>query len=546
LEQLDQEQIAAYWNRAEREGWSDKIKTRADEEAVNQGCYWDQRAGDKAVYFIENFLWQTKNVKKPRKVKLFDWQKDDIIFPIFAWKKANGLRRFTQAYIEIPKKNGKSMLCSAIVLYCLMADNEPRAEVYSIAFDKENAKTIFRECAVNARANPLNKRLNVTESKCLIEYAANDSFYRVLAADQSKRNEGFEISACIIDEFHTMAKRELFDTLRYGGKTRRQPLYIYITTAGTEKNSICYQYHEHARAILDGNKKEIIDFYPYIRSGEGLDWTDEETWKIANPMLGLTIPLEAFRAEFLEAKSMPSQEATFKRYNLNIWADNKVRWLPSGYWNSCGELYDEKELLGKKCFGGIDLGWIDDLSAFVLAFPFEDGFRIKPYFWMAEENIKKKNRFNPYEIWLKEGHIIKTPGAATEFKQVANDISEICKGFKPEIIGFDSFNATGFSQELQNKGFKNLRKCGQNFRFMTEPCRLLEALILKGKIWHNQNPVLSWMAGNAVLIMDNSGNMKINKPNKNSADKVDGIVSLLMALGVSLEPKKSQPFIQTF
>lgn len=526
---------ADLFKRAEAEGWASWIKTRADEECVAQGGYFDRAAGERVVQFIQRFLWQTKNVDKPRRVRLYDWQANDIILPLFSWKNANHLRRFRQGFIEIPKKNGKSFLASAIVLYLLMADNEHRAEVYSMAYDKKNARTVFDECRINAEGSPeLNPLLTVTSYRRRIDYALTNSFYEVLSADQGQRNEGFDISGLVIDELHTLRKPELFEALRYGGATRRQPLSVYITTAGNEKNSVAFDLHEHALAILQGYRTNI-DFFPYVRSAEGLDFTTEAAWQTANPMLGLTMPVEVFRREYEEAAAIPSRLAAFKRYRLNIWPDKSAdAWLPMKAWNKCGETkYKAEDLEGQRCFLTVDIGFTDDLFTVLLLFPQSDGtFKVLPHFYCSRENAKQKNKYDPYLLWAEQGHITIVEEGAVSFERVKADIVELSKKYNIEKIGVDPWQARDLKTMLEADGFV-VQDCGQTFKHMTAPCRQLEELVVNGQLQHGGNPVLDWMAGNATLMTDNSGSMRVKKPTQKSRKKCDGIVALLMSLAIA-------------
>jgi phage terminase large subunit-like protein len=293
---------------ARDEGWDEWIRSEGDERAVLAGCWFDREAGERVCDFFERFLVHTKGEWAGKPFALFDWQKKDLVMPLFGWRRRNGERRFRKAYVEVPKKNGKSGLCSGIALYLLMADGEPGAEVYSAAADRDQAAIVYGESEKMVLKSPsLQKHLRVVASRKTIIYQRTLSYFRCLSADVPTK-EGLNIHGLIFDELHAQRNRELFDTLQYGGAARRQPLLVSITTAGFDRNSICWEQHDYADKILRG----VVDdpsFFPLIyAAGEEDDWTDPVVWRKANPSFGLTIREDAFAEEAREAQEKPSQQ----------------------------------------------------------------------------------------------------------------------------------------------------------------------------------------------------------------------------------------------
>lgn len=522
---------------AKDEGWSEWIRTEADERAVLSGCWFDREAAARVEVFFERFLRHSKGEWAGKPFKLQEWQKRDLLFPLFAWKKRNGYRRFRNAYIEVPKKNGKSALCSGISLYLLVADGEPGAEVYSAAADRDQASIVYGEAERMVISSPaLSRRLRVIPSRKTILFPRTNSVYRALSADVPTK-EGLNIHGLIFDELHAQKSRELFDTLRYGGAARRQPLLVSITTAGFDRNSICWEQHEYARKILKGIVEDE-SFFAYIRAanedpneGPVDDWTSPEAWYKANPSLGVTISEEAFAAECREAQEKPTLQNSFKRYRLNIWTSADVRWMPMNKWDASVGSADPLQLIGKSCFGGLDLSTTLDITACVFVFPWDDGiYKVHPLFWIPEENMRERSTRDrvPYEVWARQGLVRTTPGNVVDYTWIERDILEFADRHKVEEIAYDQWNATEIIQRLTDAGLVMV-PTRQGFASMSGPMKQTEALVYAGKLHHGGNPVLRWMADNVQASVDPAGNLKPDKGR--SRERIDGIVALIMAIG---------------
>ncbi len=522
---------------AKDEGWSEWIRTEADERAVLSGCWFDREAAARVEVFFERFLRHSKGEWAGKPFRLQEWQKRDLLFPLFAWKKRNGYRRFRNAYIEVPKKNGKSALCSGISLYLLVADGEPGAEVYSAAADRDQASIVYGEAERMVMSSPaLSRRLRVIPSRKTILFPRTNSVYRALSADVPTK-EGLNIHGLIFDELHAQKSRELFDTLRYGGAARRQPLLVSITTAGFDRNSICWEQHEYARKVLKGIVEDE-SFFAYIRAanedpneGPVDDWTSREAWYKANPSLGVTISEEAFAAECREAQEKPTLQNAFKRYRLNIWTSADVRWMPMDRWEFSAGNVDPLALVGKSCFGGLDLSTTLDITACVFVFPWEDGvYKVHPLFWIPEENMRERSSRDrvPYEVWARQGLVRTTPGNVVDYSWIEKDILEYAERHKVEEIAYDQWNATEIIQRLTDAGLVMV-PVRQGFASMSGPMKQTEALVYAGKLHHGGNPVLRWMADNVQASIDPAGNMKPDKGR--SRERIDGIVALIMAIG---------------
>jgi phage terminase large subunit-like protein len=518
-------------DRATREGWLSRIVTASDVAAANAGCYFDAAAGERVVMFFERFLRHSKAPWAGKPFTLMDWQKDDVLRPLFGWKRADGTRRFRVGYIEIPKKNGKSTLCAGLSLFLLMADGETGAEVYSAAADRDQASIVFNEAAKMAQAAPaLAPRLEIIHSRKTIHHAASGSVYRALSAEVNTK-EGLNISGLIFDELHAQKSPELWDALRYGGASRRQPLLVAITTAGCDRQSIGWEQHEYAAKVLEG---AITDeaFFAFIRAATPEDdWTSPATWRKANPSLGITISEEDFAKDCAEARELARKENPFKRYRLNIWTEQADRWLQMDKWDACAGEVDEAQLIGRPCYAGLDLASTTDVAALVLVFPDEGGALVMSRFWIpSERSIERQRRDGvPYETWVKQGLIERTQGNVIDYDLIRKRINELGQRYEIRQIAIDRWNATQLATQLSGDGLEVVM-FGQGFASMSAPTKELEKLVLAGRLAHGGNEVLRWMAGNVATETDAAGNVKPSK--KKSTQRIDGIVALIMALGV--------------
>lgn len=498
---------------------------------MDKGSTYDKDAADFAVSFIE-CLCHTKGTWAGKPFELIDWQ-EKIIRDIFGTLKPNGYRQFNTAYIEIPKKQGKSELAAAVSLLLCCADGEERAEVYGCAADRQQATIVFDVAADMVRMNPaLKKRVKILASQKRIIYQPTNSFYQVLSADAYSKH-GFNVSGVIFDELHTQPNRKLYDVMTKGsGDARTQPLYFLITTAGTDTHSICYEIHQKALDIMSGRKHDPT-FYPVIYgSKESDDWTDPSIWKKANPSLGITVSIDKVKAAFNSAKENPAEENTFRQLRLNQWVKQSVRWMPMDKWDACAFPVDERALEGRVCYGGLDLSSSTDITAFALVFPPEDeseGFTILPHFWIPENNVDLRVRRDhvPYDIWKKQGYLETTEGNVIHYGYIEQFIDDLGKKYNIREIAFDRWGAVQMVQNLEGLGF-TVVPFGQGFKDMSPTTKELMKLTLEKKIAHGGHPVLRWMMDNIFIRTDPAGNIKPDKAK--STEKIDGVVATIMAL----------------
>lgn len=492
---------------------------------------YNKAAADHAVNFIQN-LTHTKGKWAGAPFDLLPWQ-EQIIRDIFGTIKKNGYRQFNTAYIEIPKKNGKSELAAAVALYLLCADYEDGAEVYGCAADRQQASIVYDVAAAMVGNSPvLSKWLKVSKSHRRITFPAKNSYYQVLSAEAFTKH-GLNVHGVIFDELHAQPNRDLFDVMTKGsGDARTQPLYFLITTAGTDIHSICYEQHQKALDIINGRKHDPT-FYPVVYgAADGDDWTDPKVWAKANPSLGSTITLDKVKAACESAKETPTEENVFRQLRLNQWVKQSVRWMQMAKWEACEFAFDESDLEGRTCYGGLDLSSTTDITAFVLVFPpedEEDKYYILPYFWIPEENIDARVRRDrvPYDIWERQGYLQTTEGNVVHYSYIEQFIVGLSERFDIREIAYDRWGATQMVQTLEEEGL-TVVPFGQGFKSMSRPTKQLERLVLSRGIVHNGNPVLYWMMDNVVAETNAAGDVKPDK--KKSTEKIDGVVATVMAL----------------
>lgn len=516
-------------------------RTWADAEAVRLGCWFDTAAAERAASFFK-LLRHTKAPYAGQPFILLPWQKYDVVMPLFGWKRADNTRRFRLGHIEIPKKNGKSTLCSGLSLLLLMADGEAGAEVYNVASDYKQANIVFREAMRMAKASPYLRDLLVFKPSVKhIDYEAANAEYEALSSDVGTK-EGMNISGLIFDELHAQKSRDLFDALIYGGAARVQPLFIAITTAGVyDPLSIGWEQHEYARRNLEGGAGpgEDISFFAYVRNvsaDEGDNWLDKSQWYRANPSLGVALAVDAFEQEARQAKEFVTKQNSFKRYRLNIWVQAAEAAFDVAEWEKCAAMPDEwPDLRGRVCYGGLDLSATSDITAAVLWFPATDDDEpdyVLPRFWLPAENLVELGRKAkaPYEAWAAAGWLETTPGNMVDLKKIRYELRDWHSEYEPRHWRYDKWSAVGLVTELTEEDGIAMVEFGQGFGWMNGPTREFERLMKLGKIRHPNNPVFNWMIGNCQFARDVEDRVKIMKTHKRERFKVDGVVAAIMAL----------------
>lgn len=508
-----------------------KLKNYKPSQFMLPTSHYDKKKADRAVTFIEN-LCHTKGKWAGTPFWLLPWQ-EQLIRDIFGIVKPDGNRQFRTAFVEICKKVGKSELAAAVALYLLYADNEPSAEVYGAAADRQQASIVFDVAKQMVEMSPaLMKRSKLMGATKRIVNYSNAGYYQVLSAEVGGKH-GFLVSGLVFDEIHTQPNRQLYDVLTKGSSDARQnPLHFIITTAGNDRHSIAYELHTKAVDILEGRRVDPT-FYPVVYGlKDDEDWEDEANWYKVNPSLGYTVDIERLRDAYREAKQNPADEITFKWLRCNMWVSSTVAWIPDAIYMRGNEPIDMDALAGRDCYAGLDLSSTGDITALVLIFPprdEEEKYVLLPYFWIPEETIPRRVKANsvPYDIWEKQDYIMSTEGNVIHYDFIEKFIMDLSEKYHILEIAVDRWNATQMIQNLEGEGF-TIVPFGQGFSSMSAPTKEFYRLLMEGRIIHGGNPVLRWMAGNVVIDTDPAGNIKVTKAK--SKEKIDGIVAAIMAL----------------
>lgn len=496
------------------------------------GCEWDGKAAQRAIDFFHEALTHpddSPTTKAGDPFILRPWQRD-YIATLFGWKRPDKTRRYTESLGAVPRKNGKTALCAGLALYGLWAEQKRSSQIYSAAMDRDQASAIYRAAARMVAQHPdLAADLNCIDSTKRITFRQTGSYYNALSGDA---NTGHSKKPYIVlfDELHTQRTRGLYDSLQTGMGSTINRLFIAITTAGWDRESICFKVWQHARRVRDNHGAEFPYFLPMIYElGEKDDWQDEKTWARCNPNLGVSIGWDFLREEFAKAKQSPAFENTFRNLYLNQWVEQAIRWLPMDAWGECGGAMPNLE--GEPCWCGLDLSSTRDLSAFAMAFKLpDDKYAVKCHFWMPESNIRQRSDQDgvPYWQWVKDGFITATPGDYIDHGRIRDDILELNKTYSIQHISIDPYNAAQITVELIQLGF-NAEYCRQGGITMSPLCKDFERLVLGRRLMHGGNPVLEWNARNVCVTKDKHENISPDK--SKSTNRIDGIVAAVMALG---------------
>jgi phage terminase large subunit-like protein len=490
--------------------------------SVNKPC--GKCASCIAVRFFEKHLTHAKGELGGKPFLLERWQKD-YVRSLFA--EVNGRRKVRTSLLAVPRKNGKSTLAAGIALRCLL-EPEPGCEVYSCAASRDQARLVFDTAKIAVEQSPtLSAQLKVYRNAIVRE--STHATYKSLSAEAGLQH-GLSPHAVVFDELH-VSNREMWEVMLSGQGARRNPLTVALTTAGYDRKSVCWEIWKYAEAVAAGAIKDDT-FLPMIWAADpAADWKLESTWASANPNLGVSVRMDFLRSECARAVEMPTYENTFRQLYLNQWTQQDKRWLRMDHWAQ-GNKPCPVDLAGRECWAGLDLATTYDTTALVLLFPLEDGtYWVEPHFWIPSINMHARVRRDkvPYDVWHKQGHLHVTEGNVTDYDRVRVDINDLAKKYQIRGIAIDRWNATQLATQLQGDG-RNVIGFGQGYGSMSAPAKRTEALCVSGKLLHGGHPVLTWQAGNVAIQSDYAGNIKPKKDK--DTERIDGIVSLVMALGI--------------
>lgn len=528
-------------------------------------CWFDADAAANAIAFIQEVIKLAKGTRDRAAGTPFllePWQKA-IVAMLFGWKRPDGSRRYRECFIYVAKKNGKSAFVSALLLFVLIMDCEPGAELYSAAASREQAALIFDHVVGMIRQEPeLARRLTVygakggSQQKSVV-YAELGSAYKCLSAD-ANTSDGVNPHFVAIDEVHRHADPELAEVLQKSTAARRQPLVLYTTTADYNRPSLCNTMLKRARQVRDnkGDPDRLgydPGFLPVVyEASKTDDYTDPATWRKANPNLGVTVMEDFLAREAKKAQETPSELNNFLRLHLNIVTDADEAWLRGDRWQKCAGLREGEtpeqwrarklaELRGRRCFLGMDLSSKIDLTAIVQIFrPDADDPRgrwvIIPHFWVPAVTATEKEKADrvPYAAWARAGFVTLTDGDEIDSQTIRKAINRIDGETPIQEIGFDKWNSTELNRQLaEEDGFEGrLWEVRQGSITLSDPMKEFEAMVMSGRLEHGANPAMDWMIGNLCVKRDDNGNIQPSK--KKSTNKIDGPVATFTGMARAL------------
>ena len=512
------------------------------EDGHKRGLVWNVEESEKAQGFYADVLKLNGGDFEGKPFELLPWQKF-VVGSLFGWKGADGYRRFRVAYVETAKGSGKSPLAAGIGMKGLVADNEPRAEVYSAATKKDQAMILFRDAVAMVDQSPeLSKRLTKsgTGERCWnLAYMANGAFFRPISSDDGQSGPRPHIG--LIDELHEHKTNTVVEMMRAGTKSRRQALIFMITNAGHSRMGPCWSYHEYGAKVAAGELEDDA-FFPFVCGLDESDdpFADESCWPKANPSLqDADLPgMKYIREQVVESKGMPSKEAIVRRLNFCQWTDAESPWISGEVWRGAQREFDWQDLRGRRAVAGLDLSSTTDLTALVfLVEPETDGepWHIVPFCWLPEVELERKAETDrvPYTRWKAEGLLETTPGRAISKRYVLQRLSGLCDFFDVLMVGYDRWRIEDLKSLADSEGITlpEMKAVGQGYRDFSPALETFERMLLNGELAHNGHKVMDWCMRNAVTEQDAAENRKLSKDK--ATGRIDLAVAAVMAAGLT-------------
>lgn len=513
------------------------VRNESDERAMSAGCWFDESRAEHVCQFIESYCCLYEGHMAGQLVRLMDWQVDTLsrVFGWVRWSEHWGyaVRRFKKASLWIPKKNGKSPTAAMVGLYLLIGDGEMGQKVFSAAKDGKQAQIVHMHARQMIRmSDVLTAETKINESTGRITHLPTQSWYDVIAGDNIKGQEGLNGSV-VIDEAHVVDER-LARRLEYMGISRSEPMQFVVSTAGTDTDGWGKKLQDYGRSVTEGTIEDLETFcqiYEAPQQATDAECSSSALWQAANPSWGHTINAEEFEASATRAQTSLTDWMDFKMYRLNIWSHGASPFLRMDDWQACEASYDADDLEGELAFMGLDLSQTKDMTAAVLLFPRDGQVLQLPFFWMPEEEARRKNHLASYLAWGQMGVLRLTPGDVVDYRIVEDDIAELCRRFSVRELAYDKTYAENITQRLYDRCGVERVVFPQTMMALTGPTSEYERRVINGTLRHPKHPVLSWQASHVEVKSDTSGNRRPVKPDHNNHKKIDGIVAAIMALG---------------
>lgn len=527
-----------------------------------RGLRFNRTRALRVCWWMENRLRFSKGEWAGKPFRLQPWQAF-IVWCLFGWEKfvdERWIRRFRTGYLSVARKNGKSELVAAIglVFIVLGGEAEPGGEVYAAATKRDQAAIVWRAAASMVRKSPLlKKEIGVHDSRQNLSHYENESKFETVASD-SDTLDGLNPLLGIVDEYHAHPDSDVFDVIESGMGARRQPLMLVPTTAGERRTGACWDLETDAVKILEGiGEAEGTgdDLFAFVaRLDDGDEWTEEAVWPKANPNLGVSVHLEKLRIGATVAKRRVGALNEFLRKHMNLWTEVSTAWLPMPVWDACSspspwaKELEHDELRGETCYVGVDLSAVSDYTAGVAVFPpsaKREHWDLIAGFWIPTETLIERKQTDrvPVNRWVEDGLVTATDGGVVDQDAVKLWLVGLRDRYNVAGVPMDPHNATKLQTELMSLGF-NVVNMRQGWVTMSPAIKQTEILMRQGKIRHGGNPVLRWMFSNVAIKRDSNDNQSLHKGR--SADRIDGIVSLVMGVGFAASQMPAAPVEQSF
>jgi len=523
-----------------------------------RGLHFDEAAATKAISFFALLRHYKGDLGredggKGAFVHLEAWQQF-IVGCAFGWKRADGLRRFRSIYVEVAKKNGKTLLGAGLMLLLAFFDNEPGAEAYSIATKEEQAKLSWNDgVQFVAKNGSIAARIRKVGKRLVNEQTA--SFWAPLGRDSDIGEQGINAYAGLVDELHVLDSQDPIDNLETATSSRSQPMIVYITTAGVKRDSVWATMRADAIAVVEGRASDDTMLVLVYTLDEGDDPFDETVWPKANPNLGVSVNVDTLRDQAEKAKRSPAKLAPYLRFRMNVPTGVATRAIDIDEWDKGSGLQEGEDYHAweervfaetRSGYGGLDLASVRDLTAHLFVSRSDDGgYDVLSRFYCPQEGIEQRSRVDgvPYADWVRDGYLIATPGNVTDYEYVKAEHRTLADKHEIRETGFDRWNATQLATDLQSEG-ATMIAVPQTSAGLAPGWREIEKAILEHKLHHGGHPILRWMAGNVEVETDAAGNQKPSK--RLSSERIDGMVALDMGVGrwiVHVAEPVVEPFI---
>lgn len=503
---------------------------------------FDAALAEQHIEFIELLKLTGDFFGKP--FKLLDWQRD-VISRVYGTVKPNGLRQYRYAYLEIPKKNGKTeMIASLAVDHCV--NDPPSGQIYCCAADREQASLVFNAAVQKIQQDKaLSRIIKIVDSQKRFHNTLTQTTVKVLSAEAYTKH-GLNPTVVIFDELHAQPNRDLWDVMTFGsGAARAEQLVWVITTAGDDpdRKSIGWEIHEYARRVRDGEITDPTWFVRIYGAAEGADIWDEATWFKANPSLGVTITLDNVRAEAQAAKNSESQERLFRWLRLNQWiALKRIGWLPVTLWDKTQAGWKRDELRGRECYVGLDLSSTTDLTAVACLFPprGDEPWKFFIDAFIPAENIREREERDhvPFRSWVDHGYVQATAGDSVDYAAIAAHLERLMREYSVLHICADPWRLEALEAHMAEQVTDRVVRIPQTIEGMSPAMKELERMMRGGLIEHEENPCGRWTFGNVAVAVDGNENLKPHKAR--SVDRIDPVVALIDAMAAALRLENRQ------